>query len=76
MPIRCFWELSRNINRISAQNDLRALSVARYSQSYSQEHITEFRDKLIIEMGEVFEYKVTKEQIESEQLDRAGLHSL
>jgi hypothetical protein len=74
MPIRCFWELSRNINRIQAHNDLRSMSIAMYSQG--QEAALKYRERLEIEMGKVFEYSITHEDLKKEKLDRAGLAEL
>lgn len=71
MPIRCFWTLSQNINRISAQNDLRDLSIACYCQD--REAATKYREHLEVEMGEVFEYTI---DIHQQKIDREGLLSL
>ena len=71
MPIRCFWTLLGNINRISAQEDMRELSICMYAQS--AEASSKYRERLEIEMGRVFEYTVDLKQ---EKLDREGLHSL
>ncbi|WP_323016480.1 hypothetical protein [Castellaniella sp.] len=49
LPIRTFWRLSNNINRIRAETDIRSFHIALASQS-RQAH--EFKDSLVIEMGE------------------------
>lgn len=71
MPIRCFWELSKNINRITAQDDMRKLSISCYCQD--SEAATKYRERLEIEMGTVFEYTI---DIKKEKLDRKGLQAL
>ena len=71
MPIRCFWTLSGNINRIQAQDDIRALSLACYSQD--KEAATTYRERLEMEMGTVYEYTI---DIAKEKLDRKGLQAL
>lgn len=74
MPIRCFWALSENINRIQAQNDLRSLSIAMYAQG--QESALTYRERLEVEMGEVIAYKYSSELLKHEKLDRDGLNKL
>lgn len=75
MPIRCFWLLHQNINRISAQEDMRALSISVVCQS--KENTLKYRESLELEMGRVFEYRHTMESIrQTEKLDRAGLQRL
>ncbi len=74
MPIRCFWELSRNINRISAQEDLRKLSISLYCQD--RDASLKYRERLELEMGKIFEYSATHEMINAEKLDRTGLSKL
>lgn len=75
MPIRCFWELSRNINRITAQDDMRKLSISMYCQD--SDAALKYRERLELEMGTVFEYKRTMEDIvATEKLERNKLHKL
>nr|DAR19012.1 MAG TPA: hypothetical protein [Caudoviricetes sp.] len=75
MPIRCFWELSRNINRITAQDDMRKLSISMYCQD--SDAALKYRERLELEMGTVFEYKRTMEDIvATEKLERDKLHKL
>lgn len=50
MPINAFWEMNAQIGRISAEFDLRGLTVANASQS--SESAIKTRENLIIEMGE------------------------
>ncbi len=75
MPIRCFWELSRNINRITAQDDMRKLSISMYCQD--SDAALKYRERLELEMGTIFEYKRTMEDIvATEKLERDKLHKL
>ena len=66
MPVRRFWLMFENINRISAERDLRLLTVMNSAQSH--EAAKETRDSLIAEIGQVSE----KENV----LDRSGLEML
>lgn len=75
MPIRCFWALAENINRIQAQDDIRQLSLLACAQS--SEHAISYREKLVIEMGKVLEFAHTEESIRATQkFDRDGLNRL
>ena len=49
MPMKTFWLLAQNVDRVAAANDLRALRVALAGQG--GEHTKEFQDRLILEMG-------------------------
>lgn len=51
MPIKSFWLMYGNIRRIRAGDDVRQLLTAAASQS--PEGVTELRDRLVLEMGEV-----------------------
>lgn len=50
LPLKTFWLMSRNIERIEAKKDLRAMSVAIVSQS-NAEGATQFRQALVVEAG-------------------------
>lgn len=73
MPIRCFWELSRNINRISAQQDMRLLTIVNLGLSSKTK---EYRERLELELGPVITYRHDAESAMSEKLDRQGLAKL
>lgn len=45
MPIRTFWSFTKNINRIQADNDLRAMDIA--LSANSGEFAKELRERLI-----------------------------
>ena len=74
MPIRCFWELSRNINRISAQQDMRLLTIVNLAMS--KDGAQKYRDKLELELGDVITYKRDPKASMNEKLDRKGLAKL
>lgn len=50
MPIRTFWFMNTNIERIQAQKDMRSLTVAVCGQG-GGEAAQEFRQRLVIEAG-------------------------
>lgn len=51
MPLRSFWVMSAQINRVSAERELRDLNILIGSQS--KEGIEDTRDRLLKEMGQV-----------------------
>lgn len=67
MPIRSFWLMLGNINRISAERDMRSLSVATASRS-TKDSNNQYRQSLVVEMGDVSRLEHT--------LDRDGLNDL
>lgn len=56
MPVRTFWFMNQNIERIQAQKDMRSLTVAVCGQG-GGEAAREFRQKLVIEAGTVVKLK-------------------
>jgi hypothetical protein len=56
LPIKAFWMLSRNIDRIKAQEDMRSLTVAACSQG-SAEAAQSYRESLVIEIGTITKFK-------------------
>jgi hypothetical protein len=50
LPIRTFWLMSGNIDRIWAQQDMRGMTLAMVGQS-TQESVAAYRDQLVIETG-------------------------
>lgn len=73
MPMSCFWELSRNINRIQASNDSRALLVV---QSAMSKEPDKYFKRLELEIGTIISFRQSKESIMNEKLDREGLQKL
>ena len=49
MPIRSFWSFNKNMNRIQADNDLRAMDIALASNS--GEFAKELRERLVETLG-------------------------
>lgn len=52
MPIKTFWMMSSNIDRIMAQSDMRSLTVSVCAQA-GQEAVESYRKHLIIEVGSI-----------------------
>jgi hypothetical protein len=67
MPIRRFWLMQLNINRISAERDMRSLSVSA-AAACSGDGIKQYRETLVLEIGNVAKVE--------EKLDKAGLSRL
>lgn len=51
LPVRVFWTLNRNILRISAERDIRALTLG--AAANSKEAYEEYRKRLELEVGEI-----------------------
>lgn len=60
MPVRRFWLMNRNINRIQAENDVRMVTVMNAAQS--QEGAKEYRESLIEEMGDVARAEAVRDE--------------
>lgn len=71
LPIRAFWLMDRNIPRIQATEDMRALEVSTSTQS--SEGFTAHRDKLLKETGEVFKGNLI---VYDDTRDEAGFEEL
>lgn len=71
MPIRTFWLLAQNIERVAAASDLRALSVALAGQGGEQ--TKEFQERLILEMGAL---AVEERGVQDEVRDEEGFEEL
>lgn len=69
LPIRVFWLFSRNINRVAAANDARALSVAVSAQA-GGEGAVKAHERLVIEVGDVFEIDRAVEQFDREAFEQ------
>lgn len=76
LPIRVFWLLSNNIQRIQARNDLRSLNVysaTQLSVNGSTELLNSVREQLLEERGDTIKLKFDPIK---ERLDRTGLETL
>lgn len=67
LPLRAFWLMSNNITRLSAEEDIRRLSVT--AAAPSEKGFKQVNEQLRHEMGEVF---VKHEHVEAEE----GLNEL
>lgn len=79
MPLKLFWTLCNNIQRIQARNDLRQLSIASTSaiaggMSGSVESLQNLHEALATERGVVIKAKF--DPIREAVLDRSGLERL
>lgn len=79
LPIKTFWLFSENIERITAQKDIRSISVAMAPQ-ISGEHVGNLQQKLIVEMGRVVTLKGGDKQVQAsyrdDKRDEAGFAEL
>lgn len=75
MPIQRFWLFVASIDRISAQQDLRALNVGSCSQS--SEGSAELRKRLVIELGDIQEVENGDAPVQLfEERDEDGFNEL
>ncbi|AMB48260.1 hypothetical protein [Methylobacterium sp. AMS5] len=74
LPLRTFWLYSKNIDRLSAERDLRLLQVMAAAQS--PEAYSKTFDKLQQQMGTVVKMTGSGKAAHEEELDRAGLAEL
>lgn len=56
LPLKTFWFMNESIDRIQAQKDMRALTVANFGQA-TAESATQFRQHLLTEQGAVVKMK-------------------
>lgn len=79
LPLKTFWLLSGNIDRIQARDDLRAVSIALAGQS-TPEAVTEYRQRLVVEAGMIVKLGRSTvsgdEREEREKRDEAGFLEL
>jgi hypothetical protein len=76
MPLRRFWLLNKNIDRLRAEEDLRMLSVALHAAS--GESAGDLSEKLMKQMGTVVEFDEAKRALTqaNAERDRDGLMAL
>jgi len=74
MTMKRFWLAHECIDRISAQKDMRALTVAAVSQS--GEAASDYRRKLIVEIGTLAKVSEAAVIQESAQRDEEGFAAL
>lgn len=73
IPIKTFWMMNQNIDRILAQRDIRALTVAVTGQG-GQEATQSYRQTLTIEVGTVV--KMSEDPVRDAVRDEEGFQSL
>lgn len=75
LPLKAFWLLSNNIDRIQAQIDLRALSLnLRTGMNASAESVDQMYETLIAETGEVV--KASARSVLNASRDQQGFEEL
>lgn len=67
-PIRAFWELNRNVDRVAAEESARRLEGDLTAGSQSSEAVERYSETLRKQMGSVI--------VERAEFDRDGLHAL
>jgi hypothetical protein len=73
IPIKTFWLLNQNIDRIEAQKDRRSLSVAVCGQG-GAEAASSLHERLVIESGEVVKLKF--DPVRDAERDQDGFNAL
>lgn len=68
LPLAAFWGLNKNLDRLRAEEDLRALHGDLVARNPSEDGVKAYREQLRAEMGVVY--------VEAPVLDRKGLHAL
>lgn len=75
LPIKTFWLMNENIDRIQAQKDMRSLTIAFSAQS--QAAADQFRQRLIAETGTIVKLeRGTGRAFIHEERDEAGFAEL
>jgi len=74
MPVKRFWLLHKNVDRLRAEEDTRILHVAIHAAS--GESASALADRLNKQMGVVFDVDEGKAAVTHAERDRAGLMQL
>jgi hypothetical protein len=69
-----FWLFHENVDRISAQKDMRTLTVSASSQS--SEGATAYRKQLIVEIGNIAKMSASAMAAQSAERDEGGINLL
>jgi hypothetical protein len=75
MTMRRFWLFHESVDRISAQKDMRALTIAAVAQQEGPV-VSDYRKNLIIEVGNVAKMSAEVVKRQDEQRDVEGFASL
>lgn len=73
--MRRFWLFHENVDRISAQKDMRALTIAAVSQQDGPV-VSDYRQRLIVEVGNVAKMNTQSVMREEAQRDEEGCSAL
>ena len=74
LPIKRFWLLHQNVDRIQAEQDLRLVKVFAYAQS--EDGFKALVEDLQKQMGKVVEIDEARSAMESASFDEEGLLSI
>ncbi|MFK3740969.1 hypothetical protein [Massilia sp. TN1-12] len=75
LPLKTFWLMSSNIDRIEAKKDMRAITVAQMAQA-TPDGVQKFRDALVIEAGEIVKLDGAQDDPRTAKRDEAGFADL
>lgn len=74
LPVKTFWLMHKNVDRLLAEDNLRLATV--FAQTQSSEGFSEFVEGLREQMGTIAEIDEAKVAIEEAVFDRDGLIAL
>lgn len=75
LPVKAFWFLNATIDRIQAQKDMRALTVAACSQA-DKEAKQSYRERLIVEVGTIVKLRFDPIRDAEHERDTKGIAEL
>lgn len=75
LPLTTFWFMNRSIDRIMAQSDMRAMTVAR-SVNFDSESSKSYREQLIVEAGTIVKVEEKLESLPNASRDESGFAEL
>lgn len=75
LPLKTFWMMSANIDRIEARKDMRAITVAQVAQA-TPDGVQKFREALVIEAGEIVKYDGSPDDPRYAKRDETGFADL
>lgn len=75
LPLKTFWLMSANIDRIEARKDMRAMTVAQMAQA-TPDGVQKFREALVIEAGEIVKLDESATDPRNVKRDETGFADL
>lgn len=75
LPLKTFWMMHKNIDRIEAKRDMRAMSVAMVSQA-TPDSARAFREALVLEAGTIIKMSGPAENPLEAKRDESGFADL